>query len=302
MLAEMIDDQEVKGVVPSVLAEIGGKEVLGPLKEFFLDHQKQVRIETIKAFGKLKAMDAVPDLKACLNDPEEEVRNEAVRTLKELTGKAFKPEKGPMPGQVSQVAQSSVRAEEGAILTEAILVLDLCNSTDIAARYGDNFALNLMKIVTDTVTPIAKRERYQFMKNTGDGFLITFPKAINSVRFGLDVLKEMNTYNAKADKTGKINLRFAINLGETKMNEKGDRMGIAVNMTFRVEGVDPEGIVPIENGMEKENIPLDNLIFITENVEKEIQTTEGIKTQVIGLFELKGITGLHKIFHLTSIN
>lgn len=301
-LAEMIDDEEVKGGVPAALAEIGGDEVLEPLKEFLLDDQKRVRIETIKAFGKLKAMDAVPDLKELLKDTEEDVRAEAVRTLKELTGKVFKAEEGLTPEQVSQVAVSRRRAAEGAILTEAILVVDLCNSTEIAARYGDNFALNLTRILTETVTPIARREKFQFMKSTGDGFLITFPKAINSVRFALDVFKQINKHNEKADKTARIDVRFAINLGETRIDAKGDRLGVATNMTFRVEGLKPEGLIPIENGMAKEDMPLDNRIFVTENVEKEIIDMEGIKTRIVGLFELKGITGLHKVYELTSVS
>jgi HEAT repeat protein len=300
-LAEMIDDEEVKGGVPAVLAEIGGDEVLEPLKEFLLDDQKRVRIETIKAFGKLKAMDAVPDLKECLKDTEQDVRAEAVRTLKELTGQVFKAEEGLTSEQISQVAVSRRRAAEGAILTESILVVDLCNSTEIAAKYGDNFALNLTRILTETVTPAARRERFQFMKSTGDGFLITFPKVINSVRFALDVFKEINKHNEKADKTARIDLRFAINLGETRIDAKGDRLGVATNMTFRVEGLKPEGLIPIENGMAKEDMPLDNRIFVTENVEKEIIDMEGIKTRIVGLFELKGITGLHKVYELTSV-
>jgi HEAT repeat protein/class 3 adenylate cyclase len=298
-LAEMIDDEEIKGGVPAALAEIGGDEVLEPLKEFLLDDQKRVRIETIKAFGKLKAKDAVSDLKECLKDTDGDVRAEAVRALKEVTGKVFKVQEPRTPGQV-QVAVSRRSVAEGAILTEAILVIDLCHSTDIAARYGDNFALNLTKILTETVTPIARKEKFQFMKSTGDGFLITFPKAKNSVRFALEVFKEIGKHNAKADESARIDLRFAINLGETRIDAKGDRLGVATNMTFRVEGVKPEQIIPVENGMAKEDMPLDNRILVTENVEKEIRNMEGVKTRLVGLFELKGITGLHKVYELTS--
>lgn len=299
-LAKMVDDQEVKSVVPSALAEIGGDEALDLLKEFFLDEAKLVKTEVIKAYGKLKVKDVVPDLKECLKDPDDDIREEALKALKELTGKTFKAAKGQKTGPVSQTPVSKVSATEGTILTEAILVLDLCNSTDIAARYGDNFAMNLMKQLTETVTSVAGRERFRFIKGTGDGFLITFPKVGNSVHFAIDVLKEIGEQNAKADETGKINLRFAINLGETRVKDDGDRLGLAVNMTFRVEGVQPEGLIPIENGMEKEDMPLENRVFLTENAVKEIGNVEGVKTKMVGLFELKGITGLHKVYQVTS--
>jgi len=150
------------------------------------------------------------------------------------------------------------------------------------------------------VTPIAQREKYQFIKGTGDGFLITFPKASNSVHFAIDVLKTISKYNAKAEKEKKVDLRFAINLGETKINENGDRLGVATNMAFRVEGVKPEDLIFIEKGLKKEEMPRKNWIFVTENVEKEVKNMEEIRIRIVGLFELKGITGLHKIYQITS--
>ena len=300
-LAKMIDDEEVKCAVPSALAEIGGAEAFKHLKEFLLDDQKRVRIETIKALEKTKATDTVLNLKECLNDIDEDVRVEAAKTLKALTGKSFKVSEQPAPGDASGVAVSRGGSAEGMLLTEAILVLDLCKSTEIAARYGDNFALKLTKILTETVKPIARKRRFQFMKSTGDGFLITFPKVSNSVQFALEVLKEIDEYNSKAEENAKIDLRFAINVGETRIDAKGDRLGVATNMTFRIEGVKPEGLIPVENGMAKEDMPAENRIFVSENVEQEIKNMKGIKTALVGLFELKGITGLHKIYELVSI-
>ena len=202
----------------------------------------------------------------------------------------------------AQLVSSRGGAVEGAILTEAIVVLDLCNSTAIAAKYGDNFALNLMKNLDRAVTQIARKERYQFIKNTGDGFLLTFSKTVNAVQFALRTMNNINKYNAKADNTKRINLRFGINLGETRVKEKGDRLGIAINMAFRIEGVKPEGLISIENGMSPEEMPLDNRILISENVDNEIQNMAGVKTKLGGFFELKGITGLHKVYELTSAN
>ena len=71
-------------------------------------------------------------------------------------------------------------------------------------------------------------------------------------------------------------------------------------MTFRVEGVKPTDAIPTEGSMQTDQVPLDNRVFITENIEKEIQNIETLKTQVVGLYELKGITGLHRIYYLTG--
>jgi class 3 adenylate cyclase len=299
-LAEMIYDDEVKWAIPDALAEIGGDDVFEHLKEFVLDEEKRVRIEAIKAFGKLKAKDAIPVLKECLEETDEDVITEAVSAIKKITGKTVKIKKQQILDPAARLVSSRGGAVEGAILTEAIVVLDLCNSTAIAAKYGDNFALNLMKSLDRAVTPIARKERYQFIKNTGDGFLLTFSKTVNAAQFALQTMNNINKYNAKADNTKRINLRFGINLGETRVKEKGDRLGIAINMAFRIEGVKPEGLIAIENGMSQAEMPLENRILISENVDNEIQNMKGIKTNLIGLFELKGITGLHKVYELTS--
>jgi class 3 adenylate cyclase len=116
------------------------------------------------------------------------------------------------------------------------------------------------------------------------------------VRFARQTLAAVAAYNATAEEMGRINLRFAINLGEAKVDETGDRLGVAVSMTFRVEGVKPDGLIPSEGGMTKEAMPQNNRILVTENVAKEIPSINGATITLVGLFELKGITGLHRIY------
>lgn len=290
------DDHEVNRVIPRALARIGGDEVTQPLRNFLYGDNRRLKIETIRAIAKQKNNNLVDDLKLCLSDQDEEVGTETVTALKVLTGKVFKPEEG---GGDHTLIKSKV--PPGSTVTEAILVLDLCNSTDITTRYGDSFAMKLFQKLETVVNPLAKREWFQFKKGTGDGYLITFPKVTNAVRFALDVLERIKILNQKADASEQINLRFAINIGEAKVDDKGDRLGAAVSMTFRVEGVKAQNLIAAENGMAQEEMPTDNRVFVTENVIKEIEDVDGLQARLVGLFELKGITGLHRIFHITQI-
>ena len=118
--------------------------------------------------------------------------------------------------------------------------------------------------------------------------------------FAADVLKNITKLNEQAEESERINLRFAINIGEVKVDENGDRLGAAVSMTFRVEGVKPENLIPAEGGMTQEEMPRNNRILVTEHVMKEIQGETGFQTRLTGFFELKGITGLHRIYLLTK--
>jgi len=292
-----LDDRVVGWVVPSALAAIGGP-ALPEVTRLLLHTNKRVKIEAIKAVAAGDCKEAVLPLQDCLRDPDEEVRNEAITALKALTGQAYMVPTDAGAPAAKQRGIGGQRLPAGSSVTEAILVLDLCNSTDIANRYGDNFALNLMHKLTELVTPIARQEECRFAKGTGDGFLMSFPKAENAVRFARHTLTSVAAYNATADEMARINLRFAVNLGEAKVDENNDRLGVAVSMTFRVEGVKPDGLIPIEGGMAKEAMPSANRILITENVAKELPAG-GTNLALVGLFELKGITGLHRIYAVT---
>ncbi|MFH1136081.1 MAG: hypothetical protein V1816_08330 [Pseudomonadota bacterium] len=111
----------------------------------------------------------------------------------------------------------------------------------------------------------------------------------------------MSDYNRTVEGNYRINVRFAVNFGETRVDETGDRHGAAVNMAFRVESLRAEDLVSLGNGADKEKFPHENRILVTENVAIEPFGIDKIETRLVGLFELKGITGLHKIFQITPV-
>ena len=297
-LINMLDDREVAWSVPSALAAIGGQEAIDHLKRLLCDDGKRMRIESIKSLASLKSKEASVAIKECLGDPNEEVASQAVDALKALTGKVYKATPREEGSGQPTATMTTHNVTPGSTVTEAILVLDLCNSTDITNRYGDTFSLNLLQTLTNLVAPIANKEQCRFSKGTGDGFLMTFPLAENAVRFAQETFVSVAKHNEQADEKSQINIRFSVHQGEAKVDAQGDRLGLAVSMTFRVEGVKPEAIIPIDGGMTPEELPMDNRIVITESVMKELQDTPGINARLVGLFELKGITGLHRIYLL----
>jgi HEAT repeat protein/class 3 adenylate cyclase len=299
-LRELIGDEEVNREIAKAFGEIGGEAVINPLFELLREDNRLVRIEAIKALSMIKNEAVISEIKLALEDPEEEVKSEAAKALKTLTGKVFKkkeerPKEQPEMGKVI-----GKKAPEGSLLTEAIVVLDICNSTWIANKYGNQFALNLNIILTKAVNPIAKRENLNFMKSTGDGFLITFPKIKNAVQFVLDLQDKIAKYNERVDESKMIELRFAINFGETRVDANEDRLGVATNMTFRVEGIKSKDLIEVNGGIKKDQMPDVDRILITENVVEEADKIQGVKTKLLGIFELKGISGLHRIYELTG--
>ena len=218
-----------------------------------------------------------------------------------MTGKSFTlrdmEAAEPSAEQTVMVRQSY---QAGTTVIEAIVVIDMCNSTEIVTRYGNEFSFGLLKTLAQMVSASAQKAGCCFQKGTGDGFLLTFPATSNAVGFAREVLDRIKASNAIVEPTKKIDLRISVHFGECKLDPAGDRLGLAVNTAFRVEGLKSEGLIPLEGSMKKEEMPLKNRIFLTETVATELQDMAGIELRLVGLFELKGITGLHRIFMLTS--
>ena len=297
-ILKMVNDPQVFRSVPQTLAAIGGQEVVEPLRGFLFNPANQIKIGAMHGLAVIKAQEAVDDLKSCLSSPDLDIKNEAVDALKAITGQVFTEADVAAAGSV----QLAPRKASGTTVVEAIVVIDLCNSTDIISRYGNEFALDMLRNLSAIVNPISQQASCLFSKGTGDGFLMTFPDSEKAVLFSLKALFEVGKYNSTVEDKLKIHLRFAINFGESKVDDTGDRIGAAISMTFRVEGVKPEQIIAIDGGMAPEELPLANRVVITENIQKEICQMAKVQTRLIGLFELKGIPGLHRLYHLTIAN
>ena len=72
-------------------------------------------------------------------------------------------------------------------------------------------------------------------------------------------------------------------------------------MTFRVEGITPKNLFIDEGGMKPEDMPLVNRVMVTEAVKREMEDNDEFETVYVGFFDLKGISGRHRIFQL-SVN
>lgn len=304
-IIQLKDDYDVRWVVPQALAEIGGPRVLDYLADFMDDPERNVRMEALKALGRLNDKSVLPIIKATVKDSDSEIRDTALAIIKEMTGHAVKAnqiiaeqEREKWTG--GSTIFTSPFMGGGSVMREAILVLDLANSTDIGSKYGDDVAFRLTNRLVEETRPLSAKHRVRFTKSTGDGFLMTFNEVANAVQFAKDILATIRAGNAKFPAHERIDVRIAINCGETRIDDKGDRLGTAVNKTFRVEGVKAANLIPVETGMKPEEMPLLNRILITDEVRLELEKTGETQTRVVGLFELKGIAGKHKIHQVIT--
>ncbi len=181
-------------------------------------------------------------------------------------------------------------------LREAIVVLDMCNSSALASRFGDEQAMRVKRELRRHYLPVARRWGAQFVKNTGDGYLVTFARARNAVGASVETLQYIREYNAAASPSEQLRLRFGLNCGETMVDADGDRHGNAVNVAFRVEGVREEHLrtpagAPIQ-------LRSEDRIYLTAGVYAELPPKAQAICRPLGHFALKGIAEPHLLYEV----
>ncbi len=187
------------------------------------------------------------------------------------------------------------RPTAGKETTEAIMVMDICESSRMMDLYGDEATNQMKNSLEARLFPIFKDLQSTFTKSTGDGFLVTFPSAILSVNASIKALESTIEYNDRLEEgKPKVHLRFGIHFGAVRIRGDGDRHGTNINIPFRVEGLKGENMVEVEGGVSQKDVPTRDRILVTEAVAQQI--SEEFDIQYLGLFELRNISGMHKIY------
>jgi len=184
--------------------------------------------------------------------------------------------------------------EELSETPEAIVVVDIVGSSKIAQALGDRMASKVKNVLFQNIKNSLAKFPAEFMKNTGDGYMLIFGNVMNAVKFAIELMR-----STKGDGTYKgFHIRLGIHYGETYKLPDGDRRGMNVDMAFRIESVKIDNMHQTVVGIRKDEMPRVDRIFISEVVQKLIPSHSSIKTRCIGYFDLKGFTGRHKIFEV----
>ncbi|MBI3247054.1 MAG: FHA domain-containing protein [Deltaproteobacteria bacterium] len=192
--------------------------------------------------------------------------------------------------------ESSTSSIAATYLREAIVVLDMCNSSALASQFGDEQAMLVKRELRRHYLPVVRRWGAQFVKNTGDGYLVTFTQARDAVAASVETLQHLRDYNATAPPNAQLRLRFGLNYGETMVDADGDRHGNAVNITFRVEGVREENRP--EASSEAPPLRPEDRIYLTEGMYAELPPTVQVACRPLGHFVLKGIVEPHLLYEV----
>lgn len=123
----------------------------------------------------------------------------------------------------------------------AIMFTDLVGFTRLGQRDEDE-ALRLRREHQEIARPIFRAHGGREVKTTGDGFLVEFPSAIESVRCAVELQSAIARRNALPGSHEPIVVRVGIHVGDV-VDDQGDIVGDAVNVASRIEPLaDPGGV------------------------------------------------------------
>jgi class 3 adenylate cyclase len=177
---------------------------------------------------------------------------------------------------------------------QSIMVLDLCESTSLAAQ-DDVMAFHLKKKLMSLAQYALQSSNPIFVKSTGDGFIATFTKAVDALQISKSIMKSIESRNNETFNP-QINVRLGLHQGKVYMISADDIdvHGHDVNIAFRIESLQPHDFIN-----KKTELPATNRIFSScsfyEALSKE-QHELNINASYCGKAMLKGIADPFDIY------
>ena len=171
----------------------------------------------------------------------------------------------------------------------SICVIDMCDSSALAST-DETLAYHLKAKLNMIVSKAFERNRGTFIKNTGDGFLMTFPiasNALNASRTIMDILAERNASTRNVPLLVRISLHWGHVYQTGK--DKIDLHGRDVDLTFRLDGVSAEDAFGGKAGISDDNRILCTAAFIKSMKDESIIAPPEVVAS--GSVELKGTDG-----------
>jgi len=156
----------------------------------------------------------------------------------------------------------------------AIVFTDIVGFSKISSG-NEVMALELLTAQKQIVQPLVQEFGGQWLKEMGDGLLLSFPSSYDAVRCAVRIQKEVRQV------VGLV-LRIGIHQGDVVQTEN-DVLGSGVNIASRVETVSPAGG-----------------IAISDKVQRDIAHHADLSTQSIGFPKLKGIDIEFEVFCVTN--
>jgi len=169
---------------------------------------------------------------------------------------------------------------------EAILVLDLIQSTELIREQGDEFFRDLLRRLETAFIPIARQHRTRGVDGHGDGFLFCFDRADQALEALREMYGRLPALNEALPPGADVAFRATLHVGPTFTDTRGNRSGLTVLKTVRLGSV-METLQGRGAGR--------NSLVISEEARDALQAA-GISATLLGHVALRGFPGTHPVY------
>lgn len=182
-------------------------------------------------------------------------------------------------------------------VNEAVLVVDLVDSTYLGTHYGDGAAMRAKNVLKDRILEKADSRGLSFVENTGDGYFMTFPSVQAAVSTATELVRELKSRPEELASDLPLHVRIGISYGEILLDPRGGRHGTAINKAFRLEGLSAESFTRVDGEEWPKEIADRNRILLDEEAVRELNGS-AVPLRSVGFCALKGFSGLHRVFEV----
>ena len=188
------------------------------------------------------------------------------------------------------------RAPAGVVI-EAVLAVDLVNSTWLATHHGEELAMRARNLLERRALAAANSQGVTFVEYTGDGCMMTFDSAAAAARAACKLLRGLRDRPPEMAPAPPLEVRAAITYGQILLDARGARHGAAINEAFRLMSVPSEAFVAVEGEEQLPEIPDRGRVFLDEDAANELGSAD-LAFRQVGVCRLKGFSGFHRVYEL----
>ena len=188
------------------------------------------------------------------------------------------------------------RRAPSALVNEAVLAVDLVNSTHVAAQHGDGVAMRARNLLERRTLAAARSHDVSFVETTGDGCMMTFPSVGAAAKAAAKLLRGLEQRPPDVAPAPPLEVRAAISYGEILLDARGVRHGAAINKAFRLVGVPVDAFVAVDGEERVQPVPDRNRVLLDEESLNELGDRAAVRQ--IGVCRLRGFSGFHRVFEL----
>jgi class 3 adenylate cyclase len=186
------------------------------------------------------------------------------------------------------------RAPAG-VVVEAVLVVDLVNSTWLATHHGEDLAMRARNVLERRALAAANPQRVTFVENTGDGCMMTFPSVLAATQAAGKLLRGLRDRPPEMAPGPSLEIRAAVTYGQILLDSRGSRHGAAINEAFRLMSVPSDAFVIVEGEEHLTEIPDRDRVFLDEDAANELGPAH-VPIRQVGVCRLKGFSGFHRVY------